>query len=46
MTSETWEARAAAVTRTVDLVEHRKWQTDEDDLVGAWPIFGNPAPAY
>jgi hypothetical protein len=43
MQSETWQARAAAVTRTTDLVEMRKWQTDEDDLVGAWPIFGNAA---
>ncbi len=45
MTTETWQARAAAVTRTVDLVEQRKWQTDEDDLVGAWPISGDAAPA-
>jgi glycosyltransferase involved in cell wall biosynthesis len=43
MQSETWQARVAAVTRTTDLVEMRKWQTDEDDLVGAWPIFGNSA---
>ncbi len=40
MQSETWQARVAGVTRTTDLVEMRKWQTDEDDLVGAWPIFG------
>jgi hypothetical protein len=31
--------------RTVDLVEMRKWQTAEDDLVGAWPIFGDAALA-
>ncbi|HEY5952693.1 MAG TPA: glycosyltransferase [Kofleriaceae bacterium] len=46
MQSETWDARVAAVTRTVDLVEQRKWQTAEDDLVGAWPIVGNSAAAY
>jgi hypothetical protein len=45
MKTETWEARVGAITRTVDLVEQRKWQTDEDDLVGAWPIFGDAAPA-
>jgi len=45
MKTETWQARVASVTRTVDLIEHRKWQTDEDDLVGAYPIFGNAAPA-
>lgn len=45
MKSETWQARVASVTRTVDLVEQRKWQTDSDDLVGAWPIFGNTSAA-
>lgn len=43
MKAETWQARVAAVTRTVDLVEMRKLQTAEDDLVGAWPIFANPS---
>jgi glycosyltransferase involved in cell wall biosynthesis len=45
MQTETWQARVASVMRTVDLVEMRKWQTAEDDLVGAWPIFGNAALA-
>ena len=45
MKTETWQARVASVTRTVDLIEQRKWQTDEDDLVGAYPIFGTAAPA-
>jgi glycosyltransferase involved in cell wall biosynthesis len=46
MKTETWQARVASVTRTVDLIEQRKWQTDEDDLVGAYPIVGSAAPAY
>ncbi len=45
MKTETWEARVAAVTRTVDLVEMRKWQTNESDLVGAWPISQHTASA-
>jgi len=39
MTNETWEARVAAVTRTIDEIEVRKHQTDEDDLRDAWPVF-------
>lgn len=46
MKSETWQARVASVMRTVELIELRKWQTDEDDLVGAWPIFGSPAGVH
>jgi glycosyltransferase involved in cell wall biosynthesis len=42
MQTETWEARVAAVTRTVDTIEAHKWQTDEEES-GAWPIYGNAA---
>jgi glycosyltransferase involved in cell wall biosynthesis len=38
MESETWQARVAAVTRTVEKFEARKHQTAHDDLIGAFPI--------
>ena len=45
MKSETWQARAAAVTRTVDRVERAKAGVEVDDLGGEQPIFGNSAAA-
>jgi glycosyltransferase involved in cell wall biosynthesis len=45
MKTETWQARVAAVNRTVELVEMRRWQNNEDDLIGAWPVFTNPSLA-
>lgn len=44
MKTETWQARAAAVTHTVDLAEQRKYQTDADE-VRANPIFDDSARA-
>jgi hypothetical protein len=38
MESETWQARVAAVTRTVEKFEARTHQTAHDDLSGAFPI--------
>ncbi len=38
MADETWQARVAAILRTVEQFEARKAQTAHDDLVGAWPV--------
>ncbi len=38
MKTETWEARVAAILRTVEQFEARKAQTSTDDLIGAYPI--------
>jgi glycosyltransferase involved in cell wall biosynthesis len=38
MTSETWEARVAAIVRVIDELEAREAQTAYDDLLGAWPV--------
>lgn len=45
MDSETWEARVAATMRTVEQFEARKHQTAHDDLIGAFPVFGEVAVA-
>jgi glycosyltransferase involved in cell wall biosynthesis len=37
MQLETWHARVASVSRTLEPIEQRKWQTDDDDLAGSWP---------
>jgi glycosyltransferase involved in cell wall biosynthesis len=38
MMDETWQARVAAILRTIEQFEARKAQSPHDDLVGAWPV--------
>jgi len=45
MTTETWQARVASVTRTIDHIEQGKWDLDTGEHVGVMPIFGSAAAA-
>lgn len=40
MRTETWEARVAAIARTLDQLEARKAHSVYDDPRGAWPLHG------
>ena len=43
MANETWQARVASILKIVDGLETRKQQTAHDDLIGAYPVVGEPA---